>query len=293
MSLDYGDQFDNGYMVRWNASSLEAFDKCPRYFQYTILEKWEPLIQSEHLWFGDLFARSMQTYHEHRFAGASHDDAVIEAVHSTMMLTWDREKGKPIDYEEVKNRFNLIRTIVWYFEEYRRDLKVAVINGKPALELKVEADIGVGLSLIGKLDRAYLYDENIMVMDQKTTKTTISPHYWKQWKPKIQMSQYSFLGQVVFQSETPPGVLIDAAQIAVGFTRFARQPTFRTPAELEEFLGEAKATINAAVDATDKKHFRRNTASCGNYGGCAFRDICSKSPEARKTFLKGAFKQKG
>ena len=32
-----------------------------------------------------------------------------------------------------------------------------------------------------------------------------------------------------------------------------------------------------------------NPSSCGNYGGCEFRHICSKSPQVREMFLKGDF----
>ena len=34
-----------------------------------------------------------------------------------------------------------------------------------------------------------------------------------------------------------------------------------------------------------------NDTACDKYGGCKFRDICSKSPNVREKFIKADFKE--
>jgi hypothetical protein len=32
-----------------------------------------------------------------------------------------------------------------------------------------------------------------------------------------------------------------------------------------------------------------NLSACGNYGGCPFRELCSRSPKVRENFLKSDY----
>jgi hypothetical protein len=85
--------------------------------------------------------------------------------------------------------------------------------------------------------------------------------------------------------------MIDAAQIAVGFTRFERGFSFQDDARLNEWYDDAMGFILTAVEATKNNHFPRNRSSCNKYGGCEFREVCSKSPHVREQFLKADFVQ--
>jgi hypothetical protein len=93
--------------------------------------------------------------------------------------------------------------------------------------------------------------------------------------------------------------MLDVAQIAVGFSRFMRGFTYRT----EEFLSEWYFTTLQHVsairgvtqrfrDTGNAAHFPPNFTACGNYGGCEFREVCSKSPQYREQFLKSNFEKR-
>jgi hypothetical protein len=82
------------------------------------------------------------------------------------------------------------------------------------------------------------------------------------------------------------GVMIDAAQIAVGFTKFERGFTFRTPEQSTEWLHDAEYHIKRTWEAAEQG-WPMNDASCGLYGGCPYIDVCSKSPQVRPDFLEG------
>jgi len=88
------------------------------------------------------------------------------------------------------------------------------------------------------------------------------------------------------------GVIIDAAQIAVGFSRFSRGFTFRTEAQIEEWLTNTKEWLARAEDYAVAGFWPMNDKACHHYGGCVFRKVCSKSPEVRHKFLETDFVKK-
>jgi hypothetical protein len=235
------------------------------------------------------------------------NDALCEVVWDTLKATWKHQLevdgpwifgagpsgGRPwLSDHNTKTRETLIRSIVWYVDQFENEYieTVKFSDGKPAVEISFSLDLGNGLLLRGKLDRLVDYGGDIYVMDQKTTGATITARYFDGWSPDTQMSTYTFAGQALYKLPVK-GVILDAAQIAVGFTRFERGFIFRSKAQLEEWYESALYHIKAAHQATASSFFPMNHASCGNYGGCEFRQICSRSPEVRTQFLKADFVQ--
>ena len=171
---------------------------------------------------------------------------------------------------------------------------VQLANGKPAVELSFKLELetgpvgGVPYILCGHLDRVVEYAEGTYVMDRKTSSTTISSYYFDQFDPDNQMSLYTLASKVIYATPVK-GVIIDAAQIAVGFTRFARGFTYRTETQLDEWLKDTKYWMDEAGDLAKHGHWPMNDKSCHKYGGCHFRSVCSKSPEMREVFLNSGF----
>jgi hypothetical protein len=285
--------FQDGVQFAWDSTSIALAETCLRKYFYKMIEGWTSEARSMHLIFGGHYATALEHYYKLIALGASSTDALRSVVKEVLENTWDREKNIPWDSgDPIKNRFNLIRTIIWYVEQFE-DEAIEVIkrgDGTPAVEYSFRLPVDNGIILSGHIDRLVNYSNNIYVMDQKTTKQTISPRWFDQFKPDIQMSLYTFAGQVIYNLPVK-GVIIDGAQIAVGFTRFERGFTFRAQAELDEWYDTTLGTIERARAATREGKFPMNRMSCFNYGGCEFRNICSRSPEVRKQFLLGEFKQ--
>lgn len=137
----------------------------------------------------------------------------------------------------------------------------------------------------------HLYVTEHYIVTHNTTKYTLAPKFFADFNPNTQMSMYTFMGQSILSSPIK-GVIIDAAQIAVGFTRFERGFTHRTKGELNEWFDDAMYIIETARHATREKFFPKNTSACGNYGGCEFRHICGRDPEHREKFLRADFIKK-
>ena len=201
--------------------------------------------------------------------------------------------GEPwLSDHNTKTRENLIRTIVWYLEQFRDDPCATVIlsDGSAAVEHSFKLPVDNDVILCGHLDRLVDYGGKLYVQDQKTTGTTITGRFFDGFSPDTQMSLYTFAGKAIFNLPVK-GVMIDGAQIAVGFTRFERGFTFRDDAQLAEWYDNAMHTVELARKATSEEHFPMNPSSCGNYGGCEFRYICSRSPAVRANFLAADFTQ--
>lgn len=291
---------ENGVQIAWNASSISVAETCLRKYQLSILEEWVAKDRSVHLKFGGHFATALEHFHKRIAFGESREDALIAVVTEALIDTWDHdldaegnripETGAPWESgHNAKTRANLIRSIVWYLDHFEANpvVPVRLANG-PAVEQSFTFEVDNGILFAGHLDSIVEYGGEAYVMDQKTTGSTITPRWFEQFKPNTQMSMYTLAGKMILNSPVK-GVIIDGAQIAVGFTRFERGFTFRTELELEEWYDSAMYHIEAAQRATRERHFPMNPSACGNYGGCEFRAICGRDPSVRSKFLAGDF----
>lgn len=300
-----------GVQFGWDATSISLAETCLRKYQYKMIDGWQPETLSVHLRFGQHYATALEHYHKHRAAGVDYEEAVYLVVKEALEATWDGreleqepEEGQPPPREisgtgapwmsdhNTKTRENLIRTIVWYLEQFREDVTktLTLSDGTAAVEYSFALPVDNDLIFSGHIDRFVEYAGSPYVQDQKTTGSTITPRYFEGYSPNTQMSMYTFAGQIIYKSPVK-GVMIDAAQIAVGFTRFERGFAFRTDDQLNEWYDNAMHHIEAARKATVERHFPMNTSACGNYGGCEFRDICARSPSVRPQFLKAQYVQ--
>jgi hypothetical protein len=303
--------FSNGVQFAWDSTSIKLAEECLYKYSLKMIHGWESPTLSVHLRFGQHYATALEHYYKHVALGASSDEALISVVQEAMEATWERvydeastgegilggevervliSEGPWDSQHNTKTRENLIRTIVWYVDQFKDEAIKVLKNaeGKPLVEHSFTLPVDDGIIFAGHLDRMVEYAHDPMVMDQKTTGSTISSRYFEGFSPDTQMSMYTFAGKAIFGIPVK-GVIIDAAQIAVGFTRFERGFTFRTDAQLNEWYDDTMYHIERARTATKDNYFPQNRTACGNYGGCPFRAACSRSPHVREQFLKADF----
>lgn len=297
--------FENGKQFAWDSTSLTGASACPRYYQYKHIEGWSSPEKSPHLIFGGHYATALEHYWKHRTSGDDHDTAQEKIVLECLINSWEHEldengtsrvpgTGHPWQSTDpVKTRENLIRSIIWYTEEFQDDVaKVKVLaDGKPAVELSFTVEAGPGILFCGHMDKIVDYADNPYVMDQKTTKSTVSQYYFDGFDPDIQMSMYTFAGKTIFNIPVK-GVIIDAASIMVGFTKFSRGMTFRHDPGLEEWHSDMLRLVAEIHQYTDNGYFPMRRTACDRYGGCEFRNVCRKPASLRPQFLKASFVQK-
>ena len=314
-----------GLQLIWDSTSLGLFKTCPRKYYYSMIEGWEPRAGAIHLRFGIILHKALELWEKQddiaaiAYALLASSDIVCPRCSTRRAVTeaesLDPEKlfaGLHCDGcdEEIypqfvpmdpcgttKSRFNLIRTIVWYMDSPDAATTIRLDDGTPALELSFLFDSGItsrtGESFLfsGHLDRVAEYAGELWTLDRKTTGSTIGSNFFEKFSPDNQMSLYTLAGKVVTHRKIS-GVIVDGMQIAQGFTRFARGFVSRTPAQIEEWRGDALEWIDAAETAAERQSWPMNDTACNLYGGCKFRGICSKDPSVRQTFLQSNFEQR-
>lgn len=281
----------------WDSTSLSAFKTCPRLYYYSIVKGYAPKTRSFHLTFGIWYHEALETYDHARARGESHERAVLAAVHRTLVSSWERELNRPwLSLDPNKNRLTLVRTIVWYLDQFATDPIETVIlaNGTPAVELSfrypfpLTLSTGDGVLFCGHLDRVGTISGQAWIIDRKTTKHAIDDRYFQQYSPDNQMSAYSLAGRIVYNIPVQ-GVIVDAAQVMVTFSRFKRGFAHRTDSQLEEWTRDTVGYIKHADQCAQENYWPMNDKACFNYGGCPFRPVCSRAPEVRELFLEADY----
>lgn len=302
---DLTSSFDaKGAQFVWDSTSLKLAFECQRKYGFKLVEGWGRRSTGPHLRFGAIYATALEHFFKHRQT-MSYDEAMIAVVREALISSWDyltdaEGNALPgtgtawVSGHNLKTRENVIRSIVWYLEEFRADNMPVLIlsDGKPAVEYSFLFEVDFGIMFSGHIDRVVTYAGHPYVMDQKTTGSSLNPSYFEAYDTDLQMSMYTFAGKIVYDIPVK-GVIVDAAQIGVGFTRFARYPTMRSEEFLNEWYDSVLHKIEDVRTATIEKKLtsRPNYTACGNFGGCEFRRVCSASPEFRQNFLEGDFEK--
>lgn len=294
------------FQTTWDSTSLGWLKDCPRLYYYQMIEGWAPQGYNIHLTFGSLYAYGVEHYARYRADHLTHDQATLGMMRAVLQkaghrdpetdewVPWDPPAGHPD--ANIKNRYTLIRSLVWNVEDRLSSPYQTMIkeNGRPAVEESFNFyafDIDdEPIHFAGHLDEVVedIADKSLWVADDKTTKGPIEANYFRQYAPHNQVSLYSVAGKVVLKAPIK-GVLIRAAQIGVTFTRFAARPIPRPPAVLDEWFNETQYWIGQAKSFAELDYWPMNDKSCGNFGGCPFIGVCSKSPSHRKAWLEDGF----
>ncbi len=300
----------------WDSTSIGAIKQCPRYYFYTIICGYVPKDEPIHLRFGIEYHEAIQDYENLRATGVPFNDAVREVMGNLLVRSHNFDPDPTTKAGQYKNPTTLRQLVVDYLDEFRSDPCETLIlaNGKPAVELSFRWELDWGPQTIktvtlpngmeaaetsnpqpyilcGHLDRVVTYNNDLFVLDHKTTQTTPSDYYFAGFSPNNQVTLYSLAGQIVLDSPMR-GVIIEAAQILLETpNRFARRPIYTSDQLIHEWLGDLEPVLQMAEDYARAEYWPMNDTACGMYGGCKFRGVCSKNPEVRKHYLSADFTQ--
>lgn len=321
------DVFKDGLQFAWDSTSIKLAETCHYKYYLKMIEGWQPRRKSVHLLFGGWYATALEHYYKYRAGGNTSNRALCQVVLEALVATWIipkcdvchgrgsietanidwigkdcdkcsgtgklKDQGAPwVSDHPTKTRENLIRTIIWYVDQFENEAieVVRLSDGRPAVEYSFALPVDNDIVFCGHIDRLVTYAGSYYISDQKTTGGTIGSYYFEGFTPDTQVSMYVFAGKMIYDLPVS-GMIIDAAQIAVGFTRFERGYAFRSEGQLTEWYHNTLGHIAEIQEATRKGVFKQRDTSCGLYGGCEFRNICSRSPEVRGKFLEGDFER--
>lgn len=286
----------------WDSTSLGYLKTCPRLYQYIMLDGWGSRDESIHLRFGIEYHSALQDYAIARASGIAHEDAVHETIcllHSRVH-TWLPDRNTRAG--KYKNRETIVSLVIDYLDHFAEDPAETFIldDGRPAVELSFRFELDWGPDgatehpvqpylLSGHLDRVVHFADGLYVMDRKTSMSTLSSYYFNQWSPSNQMTLYTLAGKIMLNSPIK-GVIIDAAQVLLMQPNsFQRGFTYRTDDQLDEWLVDLRYWLHNAETYATSGHWPQNDTSCDKFGGCKFREVCSRSPKVREQYLKATF----
>lgn len=275
--------FDGPIQKAWDSTSLNTFKECPRKYYYSIHQGWATREQSVHLTFGIYLHSAHERYYRALAEGMDHEAALRATLRDTLTAThkWHSD-------DQYKNKATLIRTIVWGLDQFKDDPARTIIlaNGKPAVELSFRFEIPEAPEFLycGHMDRLAEFMGKVYVFDYKSTKRALYTEFFDQFNPHNQMTGYTLGGKITFHQPVE-GVIIHAAQVGVGFSRFARGFSPRSEDQLNEWLHSTAYFVKLAARYAEEEFWPMNEGACNNYFGCPFRPICSKPVRQRETWL--------
>lgn len=289
-----------GLQLAVDSTSLGEFKTCPRRYYYSIICGYQPRSESVHLRFGILIHEATEKYDRLRAEGVLHEAALTWTVLWVLKTTWNRELGRAEVLDDPnKSRLGLLRTVVWYLDAHKDDSLQTVIlaSGKPAVELSFQFDSGYRTeqgevyTFCGHLDRIAQLNSEAYIVDKKTTKHTLSAHWFDQFAPHNQFSMYLVAGDAAFGVPVR-GLIVDGIQVAVTFSRFERHLITRDDGTLEEWYKDAGIWLAQMEVCAQVQYWPMNDKACDLYGGCAFRPICAKPPGARDRWLQADYRKR-
>jgi hypothetical protein len=297
----------------WDSTSLGLLKTCPRLYQYTMIDGWGSRDESIHLRFGIEYHSALQDYAIARAKGIDHEQSIRDTVRYLHERVWNWGVDRNSRAGKYKNRETIVGLVVDYLDHFSDDPAETFIlaDGTPAVELsfRFELDWGpdweppyesdtpeVGMEytkqpylLSGHLDRVVNFNDDLYVMDRKTSLSTLSGYYFNQWSPSNQMTLYTLAGKIMLNSPIK-GVIIDAAQVLLEKPNaFQRGFTYRTNDQLDEWRVDLRFWLHNAEAYATTGYWPQNDTSCDKFGGCKFREVCSRSPQVREQYLKSSF----
>lgn len=312
-----------GLRLVQDATSLTTMFTCPQKYLRQMIQGVGKGGASRHLVFGKALHSGLEMLHNNRWAGQGAEECLNAAMVAALSQSgWREVDGTWQPWrstDKKKNVYTLMRTLAWYADDLARgeggEIETLTLPGRteerdldrPATELfwqwklPFQACTGEDYWLCGNIDRIVKWDDETWPLECKTTGSDIGDMFWNSWNPSIQIKTYD-LGLAMTHPEwNCAGTLLEAHQIGVGFSRWARTPLRYAANTRDEWLGQIEAKLReaerwakAADDAAGcvntgephGKYFPDNYTACHGFGdGCPLRDVCRRGFEDRETLL--------
>lgn len=279
---------------------LGAIQRCWRYGYYAHVMHLRPRKVAVALNFGIAIHDAVHVWYTGKHPERPDDDPVCEpksetaaqlAIHFTL-------NNKDIQSNEDSRNANFAATVVLpaYFEEYATE-PFEVVGSEIGFCFPLEQ--GSNIVYGGRFDRLLRWEDGrLMIADTKTT-SRLGSYYMAKFRPHLSITGYItqagvLMGEQIF------GCMIDAISTAKNpQSRFLRDITTRTPAEVQEWKDTVKdhcheflCRCRMAEEVGPLRAFPQcpGEGSCHLYSGCEFRRLCVGAPN--DTLIDGLYVRK-
>ena len=323
----------------WDATSLGALCTCPQFYNYTIRQGFRPHEPSFHLTFGKLLHTGWEEIKRSLHRGKSREEALLDGLQAVLRAAWSEEHfwtcpsceeavsesdtscfrcgadfaqtpklgqaragyWESDDPERRKTFPNLLRTIIWGFEDLTQVLVTAQApSGAPMIEWGLEVDLertvpgtNQPYRMRARLDEVVTDGAVCWILEKKSTSKTLGLGYFSTFSPNTQVSLQDWLGSQRPEDFPAPlmGVMVEAHQVGVHFSRFRQEPARRSPERRDEFTRSLHFWLDVAEKCAQDgtQDWPMNEKACYN---CEFKSACNTPPSLRKGFLAANFERR-
>lgn len=284
--------------INVSPSSIAQYENCPKQYEYERILKIKPTLVSANLGFGDAIAKAMEAMLKGEAAGYR--------VNPLPVFLWKWKQfcdSNAVDYKAGMSSKALTEIGVRLLDLFDAKWKASGFSvaldseGEPLLERKLQANLGDGVVLSGKLDLGVLTRASeFMVLDGKTPANASSEGFTLQ---ADQLTAYQLLVMVHSRLLGLPAVQ------GVGFWELIKRPVPttnrgigpevhdalivapRTAGQLAEFVTKAKSVAgkirNKEFPKTPRMAWNSPCNSCTFSKACSTGDMTGLVEPAQST----------
>jgi len=278
-----------------DSTLLGQIRACGRHAQLESLLHWKPTTPSVHLHAGAAFASGLEAGRLAFYVdGKTQEESTAIALQALINHYGDFEC--PAD--SAKSLERMCGAIEFYFDQYPMEtdhaIPVTLPSGKRGIEFSFAEPIdikhpvtGNPLVYCGRFDMLTDYAGAIYGEDDKTT-TSLGANWSKQWDMRSQFTAYCWGAK---QAGFPiAGFLVRG--ISILKTKYDTQQalTYRPQWMIDRWYEQMLRDVAGFIQQWESGVYDYNLdASCNEYGGCVFRNICLTEPASQQNWLETAF----
>jgi len=270
-------------------SRINAYARCPCYYQKLYIEKIVPIKKSPALSLGRNMAKGLDTY---RTTGDK-DKAL-----KSFTKSWAKEGKILAVTKEIDSKRSVERSLEIlsnYITKYPDD-PLNVIKSEINFKVEITDDI----LFTGRIDGVFhLADDSLAIIEDKTA-SRLGDSYFVRMKGSSQALWYMWVANELglFEIEGKkhmPKCIINAIYIHKENNRFERSMTIKTSRLLNLAYENMKLWIRQILKAEELDLFPMNDVDnsiCTAYGGCEYLPLKYTTGNMRERILRNEFKAK-
>src|SRR5262249_18288084 len=114
----------------WDSTSLGYFKTCPRLYYYVMIEGWKSREGDNiHLRWGQEYHKALEDYDAFKLEGHDHNSSLRHSLNALLIRcsVWDMDINPDKRSERLKTKEALVRSVVWYLDQFEDDPAQTVI----------------------------------------------------------------------------------------------------------------------------------------------------------------------
>lgn len=261
--------------------ALSTHQTCPRRYQHRMLEGWVRKGDSAALVAGAALHAGLASWYR--------GEGLDKAFHA---INEEWAKRAPAQSTDWRTLPKIINTMRGYVDHYGEETFQVVGIGTPApiveraftLDTGLVTTCGEPIEYGGILDTVVEFAGAYYILEHKTT-SVMGSGFWQQFKPNNQITGYIWAAQRLSDKPIRGAIVNAIGWFKAGATRYERQITTRTPAEIAEWERNLAQVCSEIREHERQIYYPQRTASCTIYGRCTFHAVCEQEPAIREAIL--------